>query len=395
MLLKNCTIIRQGEEMVADILIEDGKIAKIGQRLTSSGKTIDVAKRHVLPGLIDPHVHFREPGLTHKEDFQTGSMAAAAGGITTFLDMPNTLPPTTTVALLQEKRELAKKSIVNYGFHFGAASDNVDEIKKARNIASVKVFMNLSTGRLMIKDDNVLERIFRNSRIVTVHAEGGMVDKAIALAKKCKNKLYLCHISQREELDVIRENKDERIFAEATPHHLFLNEQDDLDSFTKMKPELKSPLDQEALFEAVTGGLIDTIGTDHAPHTIGEKMADDFPHGVPGCETALPLLLNAVNDGRLSLQRIIELCCENPARIFRIRNKGFIREGYDADLVIIDMDLAQEVDEDRLYTRCKWSPFKGLMLKGWPVMTIVNGSVVFADGKVNLLHRGREVEIDE
>jgi dihydroorotase len=254
--------------------------------------------------------------------------------------------------------------------------------------------MNISTGKLMIKDDAALKDIFSASRLITVHAEGDMVDKAIQLSKACGNKLYLCHISTREELDMIRDNRSSEIYAEATPHHLFLNEQDDLDSFTKMKPELKSPLDQEALFEAAVEGLIDTIGTDHAPHTIGEKMSPDFPHGIPGCETALPLLLNAVNDERISLQRVIELCCERPARIFRIMNKGFIREGYDADLVVVDMDLAKEVDEEKLYTKCKWSPFAGRMLKGWPVMTIVNGNVVFADGEVNVLHQGKEVEYD-
>ncbi len=392
MMLENCKIIQNGRETECDILIEDGKIKKIGHNIYDSGKRIDLGGLHVLPGLIDPHVHFREPGLTHKEDFLSGSKAAAAGGITTVLDMPNTVPPTITVELLEHKRELAKKSLVNFGFHFGAAADNIDEIKKAKNVASTKVFMNLSTGKMMIKDDKALKEVFAASKIVTVHAEGKMVDKAIRLSKECKNRLYLCHISQRSELETIRAEKTDRIYAEATPHHLFLSEQDDRDSFTKMIPGLKSVMDREALFAAVKDRLIDTIGTDHAPHTTGEKLSEEYPHGVPGCETMLPLLLNAVNDGDLSLARVQELCCHNPAKIFRIKNKGFLLPGYDADIVVIDMDLAKEVDEEELFTKCGWSPFQGWTLMGWPVMTIVNGNIVFNDGDIDETHKGKEVE---
>lgn len=392
MLLKNCRLLLQDKEIIAEIIIENGKIAKIGHNLKHKGPVVDIKKKHVLPGIIDPHVHFREPGMTHKEDFLSGSRAAAAGGVTTFIDMPNTIPPTTTVKLLLQKRALAKKSIVNYGFHFAAAVDNIEEIKKVKNIASVKVFMNISTGKLMIKDDEALKRIFSSSRLITVHAEGDMVEKAIELSKECGNRLYLCHISAREELDYIRENKDKNIFAEATPHHLFLSDENDDDSFTKMKPSLKSVLDQEALLEAANDGLIDTIGTDHAPHTVGEKLSKEYPYGIPGSETMLPLLLNAVNDGRLTLQRIIELCCHNPARIFRIKNKGFLRPGSDADLTIVDMELEKAVDEDKLFTKCGWSPYNGLMLKGWPVMTIVGGNIVFDNGKIDENNKGREVE---
>ncbi len=392
MLLTDCRILMGDKEIIADIIIDNGKIAKIGHNLKHGGAVLDIKKKHVLPGIIDPHVHFREPGMTHKEDFLTGSMAAAAGGITTFIDMPNTIPPTTTVELLEKKRELAKKSIVNYGFHFAAAVDNVEEIKKAKNIASVKVFMNLSTGKLMIKDDEALKKIFSSSKIVTVHAEGEMVEKAIELSRECGNKLYLCHISAREELDYIRENKSSSIFAEATPHHLFLSDEDDNDSFTKMKPGLKSVLDKEALFDAVREGLIDTIGTDHAPHTVGEKLGKEYPYGIPGSETMLALLLNAVNDGRLSLRRIIELCCHNPAKIFGIESKGFLRPGYDADLTVVDMDMEKAVDENLLFTKCGWSPFNGMLLKGWPVMTIVGGNITFDNGKVDKKNKGREVE---
>lgn len=393
MLLKNCKIYQEGKEQDTDIFIEDGKIAEIGPDLEHVGEVLDLEGKIVLPGIIDPHVHLRDPGLTHKEDFYSGSCAAAAGGVTTFLDMPNTVPPTTTVTLLEEKRRLAQKSIINYGFHFGAAKDNIEEIKKARNIASVKVFMNLSTGKMMIDDDAVLMDIFKNSRMVTVHAEGDKVDKAISITKDAGNKLYLCHISQRSELDTIREEKDDRIFAEATPHHLFLNEHDDEDSFTRMIPGLKSVLDNEALMQSCRDGLIDSIGTDHAPHTVGEKMGENPPAGIPGLETLLPMLLDAVNHGELTIQDVQRLCCENPAKIFSIKNKGFIRQGYDADLVVIDMDFIKEVTEDDLYTKCAWSPFEGRVLKGWPILTIVNGNIVF-DGEVDDTYKGREVEFE-
>ncbi len=392
MMLENCKIIQDGKETICDILIEGGKISKVGHNIFHTGERIDIGGLHVLPGIIDPHVHFREPGLTHKEDFLSGSKAAAAGGITTILDMPNTVPPTTTVELLEKKRKLAEKSLVNFGFHFGAAADNIDEIKKAKNIASTKVFMNLSTGRLMIKDDAALKEVFSASKLVTVHAEGDMVDKAIRLSKECGNRLYLCHISLRSELDSIRAAKTADIYAEATPHHLFLSEQDDRDSFTKMLPGLKSVMDREALFASIKDGLIDTIGTDHAPHTTGEKLGKEYPHGVPGCETMLPLLLNAVNDGELSLARVLELCCHNPAKIFRIKDKGFLLPGFDADLVVVDMDLVREVREDELFTKCGWSPFEGWALRGWPVMTIVNGNIVFSNSEIDEKHKGKEVE---
>ena len=393
MILKNCRIIRDGKEVIRDLRIEGGKILEITDKIVGDDG-LDLKDRYVLPGIIDPHVHFREPGLTHKEDFYTASKACAAGGVTTFLDMPNTVPPTTTVKLLEEKRKLAKKSIVNYGFHFGGAVDNIEEIKKVKNVASTKVFLNLSTGKLLIEDDKILKEIFSNSKLITVHAEGSMVNKAIKLTKECGNRLYLCHISLREELDTIREHKTKRMYAEVTPHHLFLSDEDYEDGFTKMYPSLKSILDQEALYEAIKDGLIDTIGTDHAPHTVGEKLESSPPGGVPGVETVLPLLLNAVNLGLLDLPTITRLCCENPAKIFGIKNKGFIKKGYDADLVVLDMDLVQEVNEDMLFTKCKWSPFSGRTLKGWPVMTIVNGNLVFDHGEIIETFKGREVEFE-
>ena len=382
LLIENCRLVCNGNEVVRNILIKNGKIKRITADEIKCEETIDAGGNYVLPGIIDPHVHFREPGLTHKEDLFTGSVAAAAGGITTFLDMPNTKPPTTTARLLKEKKSRAEKSIVNYGFHFGAAVDNLAEIPKvSRKAASTKLFMNLSTGKMMIEDRHLIEQIFEASKIVAVHAEKEKVAEAVAYSKKTKTPLYLCHISLKDEIDFLRKAKNERIFVEVTPHHLFLTEKDfkKKKGFADMKPSLKKQEDVDALWDAIDDGIVDTMGTDHAPHTKEEKRKKDYPSGVPGCETALPLMLDAVNKGRISLTQVARLMSTNPARIFRIKNKGMIKEGYDADLVIVDINKRKKVIGKKLYTKCKWSPFEGKILKGWPVITIRGGEVIFDD----------------
>jgi dihydroorotase len=382
LLIENARLVSGGSEVLRNILIKAGKIKKITSKKLSEKNKIDAEGRYVLPGIIDPHVHFREPGFTHKEDLFTGSVAAAAGGITTFIDMPNTEPNTTSIKALREKKNLARKAIVNYGFHFGAAVDNLAEIKKAQpKVASTKLFMNLSTGKMMIEDNHVIEQVFENSKIVAVHAEKEKVAEAVAYSKKTKTPLYLCHISLKDEIDFIRRAKDSRIFVEVTPHHLFLTEKDfkKQKGFADMKPSLKKQKDQDALWDAIESGIVDTIGTDHAPHTKEEKKKKNYPHGVPGCETVLPLMLDAVNKKRISLTHVVRLMSSNPAKIFGIKNKGAVREGYDADLVIVDMKKRKKVVNSRLYTKCKWSPFNGKILKGWPAVTIVGGNIVFDD----------------
>ncbi len=399
LLIKNAKIFYKGNLVKKNIFVSGSKIRKIISNEIIADKIIDAKENIVIPGLIDPHVHFREPGLTYKEDFFSGSMAAAAGGVTTILDMPNTKPETTTIKNLEEKRKLARKSIVNYGFHFGAAVDNIEEIKKVKNVASIKIFMNHSTGNMKIDDDNVLKEIFKNSRLVFVHAEGDKVNKAIELNEDYGNSLYLAHISLSSEIKEIKKAKaitEKRIFAEVTPHHLFLSN-DDFEQqrgFADMRPSLKTKEDQKALLQAINDNIIDTIGTDHAPHTHEEKMNTDYPYGIPGIETSLPLLLNAVNKEKLTIKKIVELCCENPAKIFKLKGKGFIEEGFDADLTIIDMNLEKEVNNDELFTKCRWSPFNGWNLMGWPVTTIVNGNIIYDKGNIDAI-KAREVEYYE
>ena len=396
LIIKDCKILKNNKLISTNIFIKKNKIFNIG-RCMKADHDVDAKGKLVIPGLIDCHVHFREPGMERKEDFFTGSCAAASGGISTILDMPNTNPPTTTIKLLNEKRKLAKKSIVNYGFHFGSTNGNLKEIKKAKNIASVKVFMDISTGKLIINNDDVLKNIFKNSKIISVHAEGKMVEKAVNLIKNTKNRLYLCHITSKEEIRFLKKKKiKNKVFVEVTPHHLFLTKIEEIKKkgFVMMKPSLKAKEDQNALWKAIKEGTVDTIATDHAPHTKKEKeslIKEKIPSGVPGCETMLPLLLDAYNEKKLSLKTIVELCCENPAKIFNIRNKGKIKKGYDADLVIIDLGLKKKVNNKNLYTRCGWSPFNGWKLKGWPITTIVNGKIIFDNGKINKI-KAKEVE---
>ena len=397
LLIKNGKIYQNGTLIKKNILIKGHKIEKITSQDLKAEKTIDAKNKIIIPGLIDSHVHFREPGATHKEDFLTGSMAAAAGGITTILDMPNNDPPTTNLQRLEEKRQLAKKSIVNYGFHFGSTNDNMADIEKAKDVASVKVYMDFTTGDLKLDDYKILKKIFTSNKIVAVHGEDENIIKALELIQHSKNHLYVCHVSSKEELHYIKKEKiKNKVFVETCPHYLFLTAKDvnQLGNFAEMKPGLKTKEDQNALWEGIHNGKVDTIATDHAPHTKEEKMQANYPYGVPGCETMLPLLLNALNNKKIDLKKIVQLCCENPAQIFKIKNKGHIKEGYDADLAIIDLSLEKEVKNDELFTKCKWSPFDGWKLKGWPVGTIVNGNLIFSNGKINNI-KAKEVVYDE
>ena len=329
-----------------EILINGEIIEKISENIEEKEflnkenvKIIDVEKKLIMPGVIDVHTHMREPGVTYKEDFETGSRACAKAGITTFYDMPNTIPTTTTLESLQEKKKLAsEKSIVNFGMHFGGSkNDNVEEIKKVLKNSeanTVKIFMNVTTGEMLIEDDEILKKVFENSKLVLVHAENEMIDKALKLNKDYGNGLYVCHIPSKEELiKVLNAKKDKDfnnekhpIYAEVTPHHLFLNEE--IRESTKrnkmllrMKPELRTKADNEFLWEALNNGEIDTIGTDHAPHLISEKL-EKITFGMPGVETSLALMLNAYNEKRVKLETIQKMMGENPAKIMKIRKRG-------------------------------------------------------------------------
>ncbi|MBU2025942.1 MAG: dihydroorotase family protein [Patescibacteria group bacterium] len=400
-IIKNTRLFTGGKvSQPQDLFISRGLISNI--RPGTGAKIINGSGKIVLPGLVDPHVHIRDFKLSPKEDFKTGSLAAARGGFTYFIDMPNTLPPVASLKTLALRKKAAKKSLIPCGFHFGAlARDNTPDISKALTcpeVHSVKVYLNSTTGDLFIQDQKLLDKIFAVAGLISVHAEGeDKIELALKLAKKHHTRLYLCHISRKAELELIKKYKTQnpnQFFIEVSPHHLFLTKKDLLSAWSQksrrknhapklypgffmMRPPLASKKDQQALWQAIDQGIVDTIGTDHAPHTLEEKKAPNPPYGVPGLETALPLMLNANHNKIVKISKIVALMSENPARIFNLKNQARIIAGQPANLVLIDPALRKTVTSKELKTKCGWSPFLGFNLTGWPIMTITNGKIVY------------------
>lgn len=403
MIIKNAKIINS--EKPVSIIIENEKIKKIETNNDfenyKDNNIIDANYNYVLTGIIDPHTHMREPGLTHKEDFNSGSKAAARGGITTFLDMPNTIPNTITKEnLIQKKLMVTKKSYVDYGFHFGGSkTDNSKDIESIKDkAASTKIFLNASTGNMLIEDNKILEKLFESSKIVSVHAEDKMVDKAIEIAKRTKTILYLCHLSLSSEIDSLKKAKDSgmKIYGEATLHHLFLNTSDINEKNKKllrMKPELKEKSDNEALWKAIKDKTIDTIGTDHAPHLLTEKL-EKLTFGIPSIEHSLELMLKKVKDSTIDFKLLTKIMSENSSKIFGINNKGILKEGYDADFVIIDLNDESEIIEKEIITKSAWSPYLGFKRGGRVLMTILRGNIVYKkDNSKDIFYSGFGKEI--
>lgn len=389
MIIKNAKI----ESNIVSIIIENEKIKKIdfdnNFEIYKDSNIIDANYNYVLSGIIDPHTHMRDPGLTHKEDFSSGSKAAARGGVTTFLDMPNTIPNTITKESLEEKKNMMiGKSYVDYGFHFGGSkADNTEEIKQIINkAASTKIFLNASTGNMLVEDDKILYKLFEASKIVTVHAEEKKVEKAIEIAKQTNTPLYLCHLSLESEINSLKKAKDSGmiIYGEATPHHLFLNTEDvNKDEKNKMllrmKPELREKSDNKALWNAILDGTIDTIGTDHAPHLLSEKL-DKLTFGIPSIEHSLELMFKKVKDSTIDIKLLTKIMSENAAKIFGIKNKGLIKEGFDADFVIADLNDESIIEEKDIITKASWSPYVGFKRGGKVITTIVRGNIVYNNG---------------
>lgn len=347
-----------------------------------------------LPSLIDPHVHLREPGATQKEDFVTGTKAAIAGGYTTVLDMPNNPIATISPKSLQEKVNLANGKIYcDVGFYFGASPKSIQYFQEVSGkVFGLKVYMNQTTGDLLIKDEQVLEEIFSawpNGKAIMVHAEGETLQKAITLARKFGNRLHVCHVSLKDEIKQIRVAKAEglNISCEVTCHHLFLTAEDvkRLGGFGIMKPSLASYQDQQALWQGINDGVIDMIGSDHAPHTKEEKLTEKPAFGVPGLETTLPLLLTAVNDGRLTIERLIELTSVNPRKVFGIPDQV---ETY----VEVDLDERYTINDRHLYTKCGWTPFAGMKVTGKVKKVVLRGQLVY-DGQ-NIFGPCGQVRVD-
>lgn len=425
-LIKNGTIINEGEMYQSDILIEGKRIKKIAPNIKiNAEKTIDAKGLYLIPGVIDDQVHFREPGLTHKANIYTESKAAVAGGITSFMEMPNTNPQTLTQELLEKKYEIAsKKSIANYSFFMGASNDNLEEILKTnpKNVGAIKIFMGSSTGNMLVNDKIVLEKIFAKSPLlIAVHCEDETIVQqniaeakkkydqqvpisehpnirsveacyastsfAIKLAKKHNARLHVFHISTEKELGLFDNTiplEDKKITSEVCIHHLWFNDTkyQEKGSLIKWNPSIKKKSDQEALLKGLIDDKLDVIATDHAPHTLKEKQNTYFnaPSGGPLVQHALPAMLEFYKKKKISLQKIVEKMCHNPAICFNVEKRGFIREGYFADLVIIDLDSTWEVNKKNILYKCQWSPFEGEIFNTKICYTLVNGHVAYKYG---------------
>lgn len=414
----------------SNVLIEGSKILDIDPPATAAvGEIVHADGMHLIPGVVDDQVHFREPGLTHKEDLYTASRACAKGGVTSFLEMPNTNPTTTTCQRLAEKLELAStKSLVNYGFYIGATPNNVDELRAARRTPGIKIFIGSSTGDLLVDQQAALEQIFAETTLpICAHCEdeatvranrealqGGKsfadhslirdekaaviaVKRSIDLAFRHNHRFHVLHVSTGAETQLLSDHRD-LITAEACPHHLFFNvdDYDRLGSLVQMNPSIKTAADNAELWKALGDGRLQVIATDHAPHTLVEKRQPypKSPSGLPAVENSLALMLDSVHRGLCTVEQVVHWMCDAPARVWDLVGKGRITPGYDADLVLIDLQKSQTIHNDQQETKCRWSPWDGVTLTGWPVRTWVMGQTVFADGKINDQIRGSEIQFD-
>ena len=428
-LLRSATIVNEGKQFVADLLIQDGRITKISPSISTDFNCteINLEGKYLLPGCIDDQVHFREPGLVHKATIATESRAAVAGGITSFMEMPNTVPNALTQELLQDKYQIAaKSSIANYSFFMGASNDNIDEVLKTDgdNVCGVKIFMGSSTGNMLVDSEKTLEDLFARvpPMLIATHCEDeatirANIEKykaiygenvpiemhpiirneeacylssslAVRLAKKFNTRLHVLHISTEKELSLFSNEiplEQKMITAEACVHHLWFSEEDyaEKGNFIKWNPAVKKASDREAIFQAVLDNRIDVIATDHAPHTLEEKAQSYFkaPAGGPLVQHGLLAMLEKMEAGMISIEKIVEKMAHHPAILFKVKERGFIREGYFADLVIIDKKQ-HKVEKSKLLYKCGWSPFEGVTFNYSVDKTFVNGNLVYDQGKI-------------
>ncbi|MFP3920466.1 MAG: dihydroorotase [Dichotomicrobium sp.] len=417
----NGTVVNHDGVWEGDVGIRDGKIAALGAIGVQAGaEAIDARGLHVLPGVIDSHVHFREPGAEHKEDLASGSRAAAMGGVTTVFEMPNTAPPTVTAEALADKLRRAEgRMYCDHAFYIGASLENIDELaalERLPGVAAVKVFIGSSTGNLLIAQEADLKRVLaRISRRAAFHSEDEARLRArlgerragdpsshpvwrdaqaardatamlLRLARASGKRVHVLHVTTGDEMPLLAANKDIAT-VEVTPHHLTLQAPEDyerLGTHAQINPPIRDAAHRAALWAALRDGTVDTIGSDHAPHTREDKARayPDSPSGMPGVQTLVPVMLDHVNAGRLSLQRFVDLTSHGPQRVVGIAGKGRIAAGYDADLTLVDLKREEEITESWLAGRCGWSPYTGRRVKGWPVGTIVRGAVVMRDGEI-------------
>ena len=420
LIIKNGSCYIEGKFQNIDIALSGSKIKKIGKISLNNAKVIDASGKIVLPGVIDTQVHFREPGANDAENLESGSRAAVAGGVTSVFEMPNTNPPTSTFKEFNNKLSAAKnRMFCNYAFYFGATPDNMKELASVNTLegcCGVKLFAGSSTGNLLVSKEKDIEKVISNSsKIISVHSEDENIllsrkkfikegdvnshpvwrneecalestKRVVRIAQKHKKKIHILHVTTKQEIDFFSE-KREGVTFEITPQHLTLFAPDcyqKLKTFSQMNPPIRTKDHHDKLWEAVKKSLVSTIGSDHAPHTKEEKNRKYplSPSGKPGVQTLLPVMLDHVNNGKLKLEQLIKLVCENPCDLFGIKNKGYIKENYDADLTIVDMNKEVVIKDSWIESKCGWTPFNNYKVKGFPVATLVNGEIVMENSKI-------------
>ena len=428
-LIKNAKLVNEGQITESDLLIEGQHINRIDHDISHPTATVlDAKGNYLIPGAIDDQVHFREPGLTHKAEIYTESRAAVAGGITSFMEMPNTVPNTLTQELLEKKYQIAaQRSLANYSFYMGVSNDNLEEVLKTnpKTVCGIKVFMGSSTGNMLVDDASTIENLFSKAEIlVAAHCEDEATirhnlevfkekygedipfdqhpmirsdeacyissSRAVSLAKKHGTKFHVLHISTEKETDLFENNiplKDKKVTAEACIHHMWFSEEDysEKGAFIKWNPAVKRATDREAVLRAVLDDRIDVIATDHAPHTLEEKQNKylSAPSGGPLVQHAIPAMMEYFLDGKVSLERIVEKMCHNPAILFEIEKRGYLREGYFADLVLLDTNSDWTVSKENILYKCGWSPFEGQMFRTRVTDTFVSGHHAYRNGHIN------------
>jgi dihydroorotase len=426
LIIKNGSCYVNGKLTQTDIGLSGNKIKKIGKIELNSSKVYDATDKVVLPGIIDTQTHFREPGSTDVEDLESGSRAAVLGGVTSLFEMPNTNPPTSNLVEFDKKLQLAKNRMhSNYAFYFGATPDNIEQLSKLKDVegcCGVKLFAGSSTGKLLVDKEADIEKVISSSdRVVSIHSEDEEIlnlrkkfikegdvhshpewrnaecaisstRRVVKIAERYNKKIHVLHVTTKEEVDFLAMHKKNVTF-EITPQHLTLYAPDCYDklgTYAQMNPPLRTKEHYDRLWVAIKNNIVDVLGSDHAPHSKENKNKNypNTPSGMPGVQTIFPVMLDHVNNGKLTLEQLIKLMCENPCKIFGIKNKGYLKEGYDADLTIADMDKEVTIKDEMIASKCGWTPFNNHKVKGFPVGTIVNGNLVMSDGKVIVESKG-------
>ena len=420
LIVRNGTCFIDGNLSKNDIGVQNGKITHIGDLTKEkSSNTINADEKIVFPGLMDTQVHFREPGSVDAEDFHSGSRAAIVGGITSVFEMPNTNPPTTNFEEFQKKINIGKSMYCNHAFYFGATAENYEILEKLKNLegcCGIKLFAGSSTGNLLVDKEEDIEKVFKYaSKVVAVHSEDEEIlklrkkliqkgdvkthpvwrneevaisstRKIVKIAKRLNKKAHILHVTTKDEVDFLSQNKGNITF-EITPQHLTMYAPDCYDklgSYAQMNPPIRDKSHYDRLWYAIRNDYNDTIGSDHAPHLKinKKKQYPDSPSGMPGVQTILPVMLNHMNEGKIKLNQIVKFLCENPVKIFGIKNKGYIKKDFDADFTIVDLNKVIEIKNENIESKCGWSPFDGYKFKGTPIYTIIAGEIKMQDGKI-------------